>query len=473
MKNLTVAIYLLSYFLTSSLAVAQQSYSSRYGGGSNYYAAEAAQRAENQRAMSRQYAVEAAQRAENQRAMSRHYAAEAAQRAENQRAISRQYAAEAAQRAEVQRSISRQNSYEAAQRSQSRSYVGHGETVIIGGGYYSPGAEQSYLGGDYPEQGTISPQPRVSRQRAQIYSIDSGVVAINGQPVPRGATHYYYDGQTIHFGVPKAEATNLPPEPTPIHAAPKVLTPPKIQLPQVRYPGLYAKFFNQPEVANHAYLELVDEPIGPQAVDSLPPEFPAISDALANEVTRDRFSTIKALFDNAALPDLPTIGKNSGWVGRCVYRSSPQSEVGALLGLSVEGQTTRAAILTTTTATDLLASPTLAQANKYDLMQGNSVIEIKSLLAASDPGLSILASTPLEDRPLTRDSVFFDQKGESGGGSSRRGFRLRIYVAPTGKRLLVAEGYAPFKEGSEFVGKTVAYLEAIQYCYFKQPWDWK
>lgn len=320
-----------------------------------------------------------------------------------------------------------------------------------------------------PAQSAV--QAVIPRQsRGQFFPLDPGVVSVDGRAVPRNARGYYFIGNRPVFDTELAE--NGAGASAPIaDVAPSAPSAPKPTLPTERLESLYGKFANEPGAAFHAYLELIDEAIAPQAPDAPVPVVPEIDKSLLEEVRRSRLASAKAMFDNGTLPDIKTLSNQSVWAGRCVRRSSPKLETGAMLGFLVENNQTYAALVMAASPRDMLASVDAGQPKKYDSLNAEVVNEMKTALAGTVRDNALLRNRPLADRPLAADSLFFD--GAALHGANTVGHRLRLFEGPGKKSVLVLETYSPHKEGGTFVDKRVDYLEPIQYCYFTHSVAWQ
>ncbi len=457
--------------------------SARPPGGGGYHgnpaASQAMMRAAQSSVQNNQRMRESLQRAAQHSSQSRQSGYEALQRARS--SYSPAYPSAAQQRAEIQR-YSPQPRYSAP-------YVPP-QSVIIGQG--SPYSQPP----DYfPQEDFYSGHPEYPSARSKgskssnRFSIDPGVVSVDGVPVPRGATHYVFENGNIRYlggeavtESPTAATPSAPkPEPVP-HlvtvpmpdrvTAPEPAPVPVVTLPTESFPALYGKFSGNKAVGIHAALELLNEPIAPQSLDEPLLELPPLSGELAKEITRDRLATIKALFDNSDLTIHTELTQNSSWTGRCVFRSTPNSETAAVINMLAIDPTTRISVLTAATATELMADPASGQVNKFDILSDSLIASIKGELEQADEALTTLRLVPLQERPFLSDALFFDGKDESNQHLTRLGFRLRTFKGLAGKTILVTEAYSPFNAGVAFAGKRVAYLEPIQYCYFTKAMNW-
>ena len=435
--------------------------------------AEAAQRYQNQLANDRRLASEAVQRYQNQQTLQRQQAAEAVQRYQNQQTLQRQQAAEAVQRYRVQREVQqaneRQQAAAAMQRYQLQKENERQQAAAAMQRYQAQkeierqqAAEamqryQMQRQGSQPSYSIVSPAPRTSTSidRSQATPLDSGTVAINGVRVPKGATHYLVQGSSVrYFG---NEVASTPVAPTPVAAvpaapAPEVIPAPPPELPNERFAPLFDGFANDADVGLYASLLIFDEPIGPLSLDKPVYDAPALSEDIVKEMTKDRFTTVKALFDNASLPDLASLPAKSGWSGRCVLRSAPTIELAAVIGFSDEATEKKVTLYVGATAT---------------LSSG-----IRPLVESSEREWRTLTDETKKNRHFVEDALFFDFPTSSFGDTQKLGYRLRKIVAVQGKEFLVLEGYSPVRDDVAIAGKRVSHLEPLRYCYFSQTERW-
>ncbi len=399
-------------------------------------AEEAAQRYRNQQANERQRAEEAAQRYRNQQANERRMAEEAAQRYRNQQANERARAAEAAERYRVQREVQQANDRQRAAEATQR---------------YQMQREMSQ-----PSYSVVSPAPRASSPttvgREQATPLDSGTIAINGVRVPKGATHYLVQGNNVrYFGNQAAPAPAAPVATVPVAPTAEVVDISQPPLPSESFAPLYDNFASNDEAGVYASILLLDEPIGPLSLDKPVFEAPELSEALAKEIAKDRFSTVKASFDNASPPNVADLHAKSGWSGRCISRQAPTTEVSAVLGFSDDGAE-----------------------KKVTLFVGNSAnpVGIRPLVESSEREWKSLSDEAKKSRGFVRDSLFFDFPAPSFPEIPRLGYRMRKILGAQGKELVVLEGYSPIREDVAIAGKRVSHLEPLQYCYFTRYEQW-
>ncbi len=295
--------------------------------------------------------------------------------------------------------------------------------------------------------------------------IEPNTVAISGQRVPSGATHYYYRGQSIQYLGGEINPTTWPVSPRLVES---IAT---FALPQGSLPELGRRFEGRPEAANHALLELLDEPIGPLSLDT--PMWTALSieESFAKEVMRSKFSAIQAIFDNAAKPDRKAVSANVAWVGRCAFRTAPAVETGALLVLRVKDQRVIPHLTTAATAVEIAGNKDSAQPNKYTDL-GEPVIEVAKPEVVEEVRYSRLSDRSLNERSNDGDSLFFETKRVFSNGIQQVGFRLRSFSGTSKKQVLVLEAYSPFRDGASFADKRIDFLEPVQYCYFTKAYHW-
>lgn len=303
-------------------------------------------------------------------------------------------------------------------------------------------------------------------KEVRLSLISANTISINGVQVPPMATHYFYDQTSVRYVGGPAGTSSWPISPFFVDSQTI------FSLPENGFTTKYGNFLGKAAAGVFAYFELLDEPIGIQSFDSPVVEVPTLSEAQKKEANQDRFTTIKALFDNSKLPNLSTTAVNSVWVGRCAFKSTPDVETGALFSLTADGTMAKPFLYTAARAMDLINGSVAAQADRFEQMGESSIAAATQLQTQTGLKYSPLSERPLQTRPLELNSLFFDYKKEFERGMVRMGYRLRDYTGPTGRRVVVLEGYSPFKEGASFTQKRVSYLEPLQYCYFSQHWKW-
>lgn len=216
-----------------------------------------------------------------------------------------------------------------------------------------------------------------------------------------------------------------------------------------------------------AYLHLVDEPIAPQSVDSVTPDFssPMLRDDIRKEITKTPLASIKAMFDSAKAPDLALRVTTGMVAGKCVYRAHPELEVGAALAFHKEGQEQKVGIMPAARVEQLAEKASYADPNKFLDAGEAKLAEWLEHFRNEKAFCTAISIEPPDQRPLAKDSLFFDIDHEV-----NRGYRLRTFESPSKNTVYVVEGYAP-RQGNTNAGKVLRFLEPVVYCYFYKTWS--
>jgi len=298
-----------------------------------------------------------------------------------------------------------------------------------------------------------------------LSSVERNVVAISGFPVPKGATHYYYRGESVLYLGGKITPTEWPVSPRYIESVAS------FTLPEQSLPALGRRFEGRPEVANHALMELLDEPIGPLSLDApIWTGLPA-DDRLAKEVAKNPFSAIQAIFENSAKPERKDVSTNTAWAGRCVFRLAPEIETGAMLALRVKDQHVMPSLFTSSSASELMSDKAAAQPTKYTDM-GEQVLELAKEEVIEEVRKSHLSDRSLNDHVNDPNSLFFEAKRIFNNGIQRTGFRLRSFSSTTKKKILVLEAYSPHPGGAMIGDERIEFMDPVQYCFFTNAYHW-